>query len=144
MPSLRHVPTLPILPILTILAACSTEPNPGDPFPGITATTEKASYTTAEPIVVTLTNTTSSAVYYTACPERWDQKTGNGYRRYEELTVCLAVITSIPAHGSATATYTFPDGQPTGTWHIPVPITSAVGEPEQVGEARTADFLVGE
>lgn len=131
MPTWRH-----LLALLALPSCGSTDPT--DPFPGVTATTDKASYTTAEPVVVTLTNSTSSAVDYFACPEQWDHKTGSGYTRFEETTTCLAVITSIPAGSSVDVTYTFPDGQPAGTWRIPVPITSPDGK--KLGEARSGDF----
>jgi hypothetical protein len=129
---------LALLALLALPACGSTDPDPGDPFPGVTATTDKASYTTAEPVVVTLTNTTSSAVYYFACPERWDHKTVAGYVRFEKLEECPALITSLDAGQSKDVNYSFPDNQPAGTWRIPIPITSPGGK--KLGEARSGDF----
>ena len=131
---------LSALSALSVLAACSST-DPTDPFPGITITTDKASYTTAEPVVVTLTNTTSSEVGYSSCPERWDHKVDTGYVRFEEFQECLVGSVPLPAGESATLSYTFPDGQPAGTWRIPIPITSDDGD--KVGEARSKDFEVG-
>jgi hypothetical protein len=125
-----------LLALLALPSCGSTDPT--DPFPGVTVTTNKASYTTAEPVVVTLTNTTSSAVYYFACPERWDHNTEAGYVRVEELEACPAVITSLDAGQSKDITYTFPDNQPAGIWRIPIPITSPDGK--KPGEARSGDF----
>jgi hypothetical protein len=131
---------LSALSALSVLAACSST-DPTDPFPGITITTDKASYTTAEPVVVTLTNTTNSEVGYSSCPERWDHKVDTGYVRFEEFQECLVGSVPLPAGESATLSYTFPDGQPAGTWRIPIPITSDDGD--KVGEARSKDFEVG-
>ncbi len=143
MPSLRKPSVLSVLTVLSVLLAlpsCSST-DPTDLFAGVTATTDKASYTAAEPVVVTLTNTTSSEVGYCSCPERWDHKVDTGYVRFEELQECLVGSVPLPAGESATLGYTFPDGQPAGTWRIPIPITSDDGD--KVGEARSKDFEVG-
>jgi hypothetical protein len=141
MPDPRHLVTplkigVALLALLALPACGST-----DPASGITITTDKASYTTAEPVVVTLTNTTSSEVGYSSCPERWDHKVDTGYVRFEEFQECLVGSVPLPAGESATLSYTFPDGQPAGTWRIPIPITSDDGD--KVGEARSKDFEVG-
>jgi hypothetical protein len=130
-----------VLTALTVLTACSST-DPTDPFPAVTATTDKASYTTAEPVVVTLTNTSSSEVGYSSCPERWDHKINADYVRFEELQQCLVGSTPLPAGASATVTYSFPEGQPAGTWRIPFPITNKDGD--ALGEARTEDFEIVE
>jgi hypothetical protein len=127
--------------VLTAVTACSST-DPTDPFPAVTATTDKASYTTAEPVVVTLTNTSSSEVGYSSCPERWDHKINADYVRFEELQQCLVGSTPLPAGASATVTYSFPEGQPAGTWRIPFPITNKDGD--ALGEARTEDFEIVE
>jgi hypothetical protein len=132
---------LTTLTALTALTACSST-DPTDPFPAVTATTDKASYTTAEPVVVTLTNTSSSEVGYSSCPERWDHKVNADYVRFEELQQCLVGSTPLPAGASATVTYSFPEGQPAGTWRIPFPITNKDGD--ALGEARTEDFEIVE
>jgi hypothetical protein len=132
---------LTTLTALTVLTACSST-DPTDPFPAVTATTDKASYTTAEPVVVTLTNTSSSEVGYSSCPERWDHKVNADYVRFEELQQCLVGSTPLPAGTSATVTYSFPEGQPAGTWRIPFPITNKDGD--ALGEARTEDFEIVE
>ena len=144
MPRLSHLHFLTALTastVLTALIACGST-DPTDPFPAVTATTDKASYTTAEPVVVTLTNTSGSEVEYSSCPERWDHKTDAGYVRFEELQQCLVGSTPLAAGASATLTYSFPDGQPAGTWRIPFPITNKDGN--ALGEARTADFEIVE
>ena len=140
MPNSRHLSVLSVLSALSVLTACGST-DPTDPFPAVTATTDKASYTTAEPVVVTLTNTTSSEVEYSSCPERWDHKVNADYVRFEELQQCLVGSTPLPAGASATVTYSFPEGQPAGTWRIPFPITNKDGD--ALGEARTEDFEMG-
>jgi hypothetical protein len=129
---------LPVLPVLIVLSACGA----ADPSTGVIATTDKAAYTTAEPVVVTLTNTTSSAVEYSSCPERWDHLADTGYVRFEKLQSCFVGSVPLPAGETVTLTYSFPEGQPDGTWRIPVPLTNADREP--IGEARTGDFEVDE
>ncbi len=131
MPTSRHL--LALLALLALPACGST-----DPSDGITVTTDKTSYTTAEPVVVTVTNTTNSDVEYSNCPERWDHKVGNSYTRVEELQLCLVGSTPLPAGESATFSYTFPDNQPAGTWRIPIPIFSDDGD--KTGEARSEDL----
>ena len=138
MPNSRHLSVLSVLSALSVLTACRST----DPSDGITVTTDKASYTTAEPVVVTITNTTSAEVEYSSCPERWDHKMGSSYVRFEKLQQCLVGSTPLPAGASATVTYSFPTGQPTGTWRIPIPITNEDGD--AVGEARTGNFEMGE
>ena len=132
-----HSPTAPFILALSLLAAigCGT-----DPIGGVTATTDKAIYEVGEPIDVEIVNTSDQAVNYVACPERWDHKTGSGYERIEEFDICLAIVTSVPAGGSVHATYSFPDGQPLGTWRIPIPVSRADGS--HAGEIHTADFEV--
>ncbi|HET8634918.1 MAG TPA: hypothetical protein VFL88_12290 [Gemmatimonadales bacterium] len=125
---------LSALSALLALSACGST-NPSD---GITVATDQTSYTTTDPVVVTITNTTNSDVAYSNCPERWDHKVGDSYTRVEELQECLVGSTPLPAGESATFSYTFPGGQPAGTWRIPIPITSPDGD--KVGEARTGDF----
>jgi hypothetical protein len=130
----RH---LPILLALLALPACGST----DPSAGITVTTDKSSYTTTDPIVVTITNTTGSAVRYSSCPERWDHKVGDSYTRVEELQQCLVGFVPLPAGESATVGYTFPEGQPAGTWRVVIPVANADGDKR--GEARSGDFEVG-
>ena len=139
MPMSRHLVTpMKIGVALLALPACGST----DPASGVTATTDEASYTAAEPVLVTLTNTTSSEVEYSSCPERWDHKVDTGYVRFEKFQQCLVGSTPLPAGESATLGYTFPDGQPAGTWRIPIPITSADGD--AAGDARSDDFEVVE
>jgi hypothetical protein len=123
------------LALALLAAACGTEPSDV-----VTATTDKSVYSPDQPIVVTLTNTSSKIVIYEACPERWDQKTSSGYTRFEELELCpeTIVATTVPAHGSVQVTYTFPSDQPLGTWRIPIPVTFQ-GD-TAASEVHTADF----
>jgi hypothetical protein len=132
-----HSPTAPLFLALGLLAVlgCGT-----DPIGGVTATTDKTLYEVGQPIDVEIVNTSDQAVNYYACPERWDHKTSSGYGRIEELGVCLAIVTSVPAGGSVHVTYSFPDGQPLGTWRIPIPVSRT--DASHVGEIHTADFEV--
>jgi hypothetical protein len=124
-----------IVALALLAAACGTEPSDA-----VTATTDKSIYSTDQPIQVTLTNTSSKSVIYEACPERWDHKTSIGYTRFEELEMCpqTIVATTVPAHGSAEVTYTFPSEQALGIWRIPIPVRFA-GSTES-SEVHTADF----
>jgi hypothetical protein len=132
-----HSPAAPLFLALGLLAVlgCGT-----DPIGGVTATTDKTLYEVGQPIDVEIVNTSDQAVNYYACPERWDHKTSSGYERIEELGVCLAIVTSVPAGGSVHVTYSFPDGQPLGTWRIPIPVSRT--DASHVGEIHTADFEV--
>jgi hypothetical protein len=132
-----HSPAAPLSLAFGLLAVlgCGT-----DPIGGVTATTDKTLYEVGQPIDVEIVNTSDQAVNYYACPERWDHKTSSGYERIEELGVCLAIVTSVPAGGSVHVTYSFPDGQPLGTWRIPIPVSRT--DASHVGEIHTADFEV--
>lgn len=121
----------PAFALVTI--GCGTEP-----VEGIAAQTELQQYLPAEEIGVVLTNTSDVTIRYQTCPEIWDRKDGNGYERVEELQSCTRNITSVPAGESARVAYTFPDGEPFGSYRVVV----SVGLDGLTDEVTTNDFEV--
>ncbi|HEU4799452.1 MAG TPA: hypothetical protein VFS94_02345 [Gemmatimonadales bacterium] len=116
-----------------VTAGCGTEP-----VEGIAAETELQQYLPAEEIGVVLTNTSDATIRYQTCPETWDRKDGDGYKRVEELQSCTRNITSVPAGQSVRVEYTFPDGEPLGLYRVVVP----VGLDGLTDEVTTNDFEV--
>jgi hypothetical protein len=112
-----------------LAAACNTGPDEG-----LSAETEFEVYGTDSDILVTITNESNNAVAYRACPSIWERQSNND--RVQGLQVCTDEITTVDAQSSVDVTYTFPVGQPLGSWRIVIP----VGPSDDDAEIRTNDF----
>ena len=117
------------LAIAVLAAACNMEP-----VAGLSAETELEIYEAGDPIVVTITNESDNAVAYRACPSIWERQSNND--RVHGLQLCTDVITTVDAQSSVDVTYTFPVGQPLGSWRIVIP----VGPSDDDAEIRTNEF----